>query len=376
MHRRLSFGQAVFVAALPYRKSVYRAGGFASVDPTEPANSGEPANARCSSQWQGFLRRHFRSDDLKRAADEAAPYAGAANSIWMSSELERRTGFSRVAFVSVWDPEYPAALRCCYDAPPILFYTSEAGGFDFIGSFSHEPGPAPDSASGSSAPIAIVGTRQAHPLTAEAVRSFVAALAVSRPPIVSGLALGVDRLAHEAAIQNELPGLAVLGAGVLHAGPVANLDLLRRARAAGVPFGLVSEFPPHTPARAAHFPRRNRVIAGLVERVAVLQAPQKSGAMITARFALEEGRDVLVFDHAVLRAAAGCNDGARDLLESGATPIVLPELEARLLREPPFGSAGRARRLELWKRAALGQGLRWLGGRFYLESAGSERSAC
>ncbi|MEQ9364757.1 MAG: DNA-processing protein DprA [Leptospirales bacterium] len=389
MRRGLTFQEAVFVAALPYRKSVYQSGGFAQspgpggviVLTAEAAGASDLFSEPASVAWEEFLRRHFTKRDLIRAAGEAASYAGdelaGPNASWYSRELEDRTGGGRVGFVSVWDADYPVRLRNCYDAPPVLFYCgAEAPRESRPGSRRlryAEPRPERAVLREAVGMVGIVGTRQAHPFAGEAVRAYVRDLARdctdrAGPVIVSGLALGIDRIAHEAALECGLPGIAVLGAGLLHAGPRANLDLPRRAREANASFVLLSEFPPHTPARAAHFPRRNRVIGGLVEAVAVLQAPLKSGAMITARFALDEGRDVLAFDHDVLRAASGSNDGARALLEAGATPIVLPELEARLVKEPPFGAAGRRARLALWKRASLGQGLRWLGGRYYLEA--------
>lgn len=364
-NRRLTFTEAVFVAALPYRKSVYAAGGFAQTGgPAEPAH------------WNNFLRTYFPARDLARAQNEtnrntAAGYDAAT-----------------LRYVSIWDAEYPQALRFIYDPPPVLFY-------------SGTPPPGLFATDGERIPaVGIVGTRNPHPLAVAAVHEFVAELARNMhatpskinvtqskittdearagraasavdhtrrgPMIVSGFARGIDREAHLAALDAGLPGVAVLGAGLLHAGPRSNFDVLRRARENHVPLLLLSEFPPHTVARAAFFPRRNRIIAGLVEQVAVLQAPAKSGAIITARFALDEGRDVLAFDHAMLVESPGCNDGARVLIEAGARLIELPALEARIRKEPAFGARGRSERLELWTRAALGDGMRWLGGRYYL----------
>ena len=125
------------------------------------------------------------------------------------------------------------------------------------------------------------------------------------------------------------------------------------------------------PARAAHFPRRNRILAGLVERLIVMQAPARSGALISARFALECGRDVIVFDHELFRSFAGSNAGAQALLEEGALPLIVPGLEADLIQEPAYHPETRERRLALWKAATLGRGLRWLGGRSYLRLSGS-----
>ncbi len=114
----------------------------------------------------------------------------------------------------------------------------------------------------------------------------------------------------------------------------------------------MSEFLPSVRARAPFFPRRNRIIAGLAERVVVLQAPAGSGALISARFAMEEGRSVQAFDHPGFDRWPGANDGARELLAEGAEPVRLADefelLAAAAGAEDPLGprSAGQ---LEFWR---------------------------
>ena len=107
--------------------------------------------------------------------------------------------------------------------------------------------------------------------------------------VVSGLARGVDALAHQAALKNGGRTLAVLGCGVDQIYPPEHRNLAKQICQAG---GLVSDYPPGTPPEAANFPPRNRIISGLAQAVIVVEASEKSGALITAAFAMEQGREV------------------------------------------------------------------------------------
>lgn len=348
----LTYGDAVFLAALPYRKGVQAAGGFAAARAPLVGLDG-----RLTLDWQ-FLRRHFRAADLRRAQAQAKRCAQLAPQLC--------TG-ETIAWLNIWDPDYPPALRAIYDPPPILFCANAGGGLpvaaepaDVCRAFAaavHFPEQV----------LCVVGTRQAEPLAVAACHELLAnSRSDGTTVLLSGLALGIDRAVHAAAIDAGWANMAVLGAGLRHAGPRANLDLPQRARKLELPFWLVSEFPPDCQARAAFFPRRNRILAGLASRVALMQAPARSGALITAHFALEEGRDVSVFDHAVLDEAGDCNAGGRELLKAGARRIELPALERRLVSEPPMRTALRGERLALRRASRLKDGLQWLGGRHYL----------
>ena len=290
---RLPLGMAVAIAALPHRRELYLSGGW--------TNSAGPG----ASGWPRFVSEWFSSLELEAAECEGRGFAAhppAKAATW------------RV--VDIWHADYPPLLQHIFDAPAILFSSGTLTLHD-------------ESA------VAIVGTRNPAPIARAAVESYVRRLTTqhTRPLLVSGFARGIDGCVHRAGVREGLAGLAVLGSGLMRPGPAANLEVPRLARKAGVPFAFVSEFSPGRPAYASNFPRRNRIIAGLTKTTAVFQAPHGSGALITARFALEEGRDVEVFDHPLL-AAPGLNEGGRRLLEEGATAIVLPELEERLVAEP------------------------------------------
>lgn len=345
-----SFEAAVFLAALPYRRSVYAAGGFFGPEARgEVPGLFSSAGGTPEAALRKFLRSHYKPNEIARAREEARPYH------------DRGPG-PRRGFVTLADPGYPAGLAEIYDPPPVLFYEGTPC-WPVVGSVGEAH--------------AIVGTRRPLPICRLVADSAVANLAAVGPvTIVSGLALGADRLAHLAAIRRGLPGVAVLGAGLNHAGPRANLDIPGRAADAGVPFCLVSEFPPHVPVRPGNFPRRNRIIAGMCGSVTILQAPQKSGAMISARYAVDEGRDVFAFDHAVFEALPGTNEGARSLLAEGAEPLQVPELEHRIVEEPSYRPDAEPG-LTAWRnhrRDVVAGRLEWLGGRFYLRrEVGPER---
>lgn len=171
--------------------------------------------------------------------------------------------------------------------------------------------------------VAVVGTRDASPYGLRMAGALSADLAGSGVWIVSGFALGVDGAAHDATVAAGGRTLAVLGCGLDHDYPVAHGDLRQALAERG---GLLTEHPPGVEPRRHHFPRRNRIVAALSAVVVVIEAAERSGALITARLALELGRDVLAVPGSVFRSGqAGCHrliqqgaglcTGADDVLE-------------------------------------------------------------
>ncbi len=337
MNRRVELG--ALLCALPYRRAFLH-----ELSALRP-------RALREADIQVLLRSRFTSLELG-AAHLRAKYD-------IDSALTRaRESMASVTCWFVWESAYPASLAAIFDPPAALFVHSVgARASSDVTSIFEQPG------------LAIVGTRNPHPVMATVIRRLLHSSLAARPatPVISGFARGVDRLAHAAAIESGAPGVAVLGAGVLMPGPRSNLDLLQQARGRA-PFLLVSEFGLTTPGHAGHFPRRNRIIAGLSRQVVVAQAPARSGALITADYAIEEGRDLMVFDHPVLDTEPGCNDGVRRLLADGAERLELG-IDAVLSRfDEEFSLPGRpatARQLEFW-RATLGSA-RELGGGYLLE---------
>jgi DNA processing protein len=165
--------------------------------------------------------------------------------------------------------------------------------------------------------VAIVGTRAPTPYGAAQAARFARTLASAGAVIVSGLARGIDHCAHEAALEVGGATIAVLGSGVDQPWPVT--PLVERMLEHGL---LLSEFEPGTPARRFHFPLRNRLIAGLANTVVVVEAAQASGSLITARWAVDQGKQVAALpgrvDHPMAR-------GCHRLLREGAQLVEDPE---------------------------------------------------
>jgi DNA processing protein len=181
--------------------------------------------------------------------------------------------------------------------------------------------------SGWSPALAVVGSRNPTPQGAENAERFARDLASRGLCIVSGLALGVDAAAHEGALRGAAKGqlatVAVVGTGLDRVYPARHRDLAHRIAARGL---LISEYPLGTPPLAANFPRRNRLIAGLCQGTLVVEAALESGSLITARLAVEQGRDVFAIPgsihspqsrgcHALIRQGAKLVESGQDVLD-------------------------------------------------------------
>ena len=208
----------------------------------------------------------------------------------------RKAGTLGIRLIGLDDPEYPAALRAIYDPPLVLYVKGELQG---------PPGPL----------VAIVGARASSTRGRELTRAIARELGAAGATIVSGLARGIDSAAHRGALDARARTLAVQGRGLDGVYPEANAPLALEIEKSGA---LLSEFPLGSEPFPQHFPRRNRIIAGLSRAVLVVEAEEKSGSLITARVALEEGREVLaVPGHPGDRLACGTNR----LLKDGAALV-------------------------------------------------------
>lgn len=159
--------------------------------------------------------------------------------------------------------------------------------------------------------IAIVGTRKNTEYGAQITHELVKDLAILDIAIVSGLAKGIDAIAHEQALKNNVPTIAVLGCGLNNIYPLHNARLFEQIAQKGL---ILSEFESETPPLQHHFPQRNRIIAGLSIATIVVEAPVKSGALITAKNALDCGRDIFCFPGDVDRQNS---EGILNLLQYG-----------------------------------------------------------
>ncbi len=196
-----------------------------------------------------------------------------------------------------WDsPSYPVGLKNIYDPPPILYVDGELQ---------------PEDATA----IAIVGTRRPSRYGLEQAERFAAALARAGFTIVSGLARGIDSAAHHGALKAGGRTIAVQGCGLGRVFPPENADLYRAITVQGA---VISEFPMLAEPLSENFPRRNRIISGLSLGVLIIEGPLRSGAMITARTAAEQGREVFALPGRVDNLAAG---GTNQLIRDGACLI-------------------------------------------------------
>lgn len=241
---------------------------------------------------------------------------------------------------------YPSLLAQTASPPPLLFVRGEV-------ELLQQP------------QLAMVGSRKPTPAGVEIAQDLARTLAAAGLIITSGLALGIDGAAHRGALTAEGRTIAVVGTGLDSCYPGRHRELCEKIVARGA---VVSEFPFGTPPRADHFPRRNRVIAGLALGVLVVEAGLGSGSLITVRHALEAGRDIFVVPgsilnplsrggHALLRDGAKLVERAEDVLEeldfgltviasaaplisSSLSPAALTPIELELLRCIDFEATG------------------------------------
>lgn len=206
-----------------------------------------------------------------------------------------------IKWVSVFDGDYPNLLKQIYDPPTILYYQGEFP--------SQEVGS-----------VGVVGTRKMTGYGKVATEQFTQGLINAGLTIVSGLARGIDSQAHLTAVEGKGKTIAVLGGGLNRIFPPENRGLANKI-ASG--FGaVVSEFPPNYPALAGNFPARNRIISGLSLAILVVEAAQGSGSLITARLALEQGREVFAIPGPVTSALS---KGPIDLIKQGAVAVFSPD---------------------------------------------------
>lgn len=178
----------------------------------------------------------------------------------------------QITIVTMTDEAYPRLLREIHVPPPVLYVRGRVRALN-------------------ATMLAVVGTRQPTPYGLTATQLLVEPVARSGIGIVSGLALGIDGRAHQIALQERVPTVAVLGCGVDRIYPWQHQTLADQIIAAGG--AVISEFPLGAEPDRHHFPQRNRIISGLSRAVLVVEAGEKSGALITAKFAVDQNREVL-----------------------------------------------------------------------------------
>ncbi|MDT0496012.1 DNA-processing protein DprA [Algiphilus sp. W345] len=242
----------------------------------------------------------------------------------IEASLEWLHGASNRRLLTIDDPDYPARLVEIARAPLALFCQGEA-------STLARP------------QLAIVGSRTATAQGLENARAFAAELVRHGLVITSGLALGIDGAAHQGALDGGGSTIAICGTGLDRVYPARHRGLAHRIVEDGC---LVSEFAPGTPALPEHFPRRNRILSGLSLGVLVVEAATRSGSLITARLAAEQGREVFAIPgsihnpmargcHSLIRQGAKLVETAQDLLDELASQLG----ERRVVRNTAPSSA-------------------------------------
>ena len=232
------------------------------------------------------------------------------------------------------DPDYPPALLNTED-PPLMLYVLGRVRLPWPGA------------------IAIVGSRNPTPQGEANARQFGSSLAQAGLTVVSGLALGIDGAAHEGALEGAAPQqlatIAVVGTGLDSVYPRQHEDLASRIAQQGL---VISEYPLGTAPLPANFPRRNRIIAGLSEGTLVVEAAMRSGSLITARMAIEQGKDVFAIPgsihspqsrgcHELLRQGAKLVESAQDVLEELRPGVATVAQAAHTPASVPMGAPGR-----------------------------------
>jgi DNA processing protein len=223
-------------------------------------------------------------------------------------ELACSSGVSVYRYI---DPQYPKGLRNIYDFPPLLYVRGEIRADDIN--------------------VAVVGSRAASAYGKHVTGRLCRGLALNGVTVVSGLARGIDAEAHRAALAAGGRTIAVLGCGIDVIYPAVNRDLYASIPGSGA---IVTEFPFGAPPEARHFPARNRIISGLSLGVVIVEATEKSGSLITARTALDQGREVFavpgIIDapgskgtHMLLRQGAKLVEDVNDIIEE-----ILPQIDA------------------------------------------------
>ena len=227
------------------------------------------------------------------AAASAIAAGGVSAGVRALEETERLGGCALIAD----DPGYPALLREIPDAPPVLF---ALGDLALLGRTA----------------VAIVGSRDHTDYGGEVAHALAWGVASGGLVVVSGMARGLDAVAHNAALEAGGATIGVLGNGLGVIYPAANRALYQRVAERGL---LLSEFPPGEKPSAGSFPRRNRLISGLARVTVVVEAAEGSGTLITAGTALDQGRDVMVVPGNI---TSPTSVGANRLIRDGAEPLL------------------------------------------------------
>ena len=260
---------------------------------------------RFGDQEDAYYARSY--EDVEGLTPEALE-ALADKNLTGSEEILSECADKNIHILTIGDEKYPGRLKNIPDPPVVLYYKGILPDLD------------------GTAVVGVVGTRKASPYGMTMGKRLGNQIAACGGIVVSGAAYGIDGVAMAGAMSAGKPVVGVLGCGADIVYPASNRGLLEDVQRRGC---LLTEFPPGTPPNAWHFPKRNRIISGLCCGVLVVEAPEKSGALITARQAAEQGRDVFVLpgnadsktclgSNALLRDGGVCVSSGWDILSEYA----------------------------------------------------------
>ncbi|MCL2177788.1 MAG: DNA-processing protein DprA [Firmicutes bacterium] len=209
---------------------------------------------------------------------------------------------AQISILTIECAQYPARLRNIDGAPKLLYYKGDITLLD-------------------TKCVAVVGTRLCTSYGKELTKKFTKELVEFGITIVSGLALGIDTIAHDEALRAGGKTIAVLGSGLANIYPYQNKNLAKRIADSGL---LMSEYPPDTAPAKHTFPARNRIVSGLSEGVLITEAPKRSGALITTHMAIEQGREVFALPGSIFLKSY---EGVNNLIKQFPQAIVLQTVD-------------------------------------------------
>src|SRR5713101_3087629 len=248
-----------------------------------------------AAAWQADSKELAQAGLTQKAIENVIKLRSTSTPQQELEKLERL----RIRVITWKDKSYPSLLREIDDAPPVLYTYGKLTEADQFA-------------------LAVVGTRNSTTYGRQVTERIVTELAKGQVTVVSGLALGIDTIAHTAALDAGGRTIAVLASGLDIIYPPTNRGLARRIVESGQG-ALITEYPLGVQPDGGNFPARNRIISGLSLGVLVAEAPAKSGALITAGFALKQGRDVFGIPGSIL---SNKSSGVNKLIQDGAKPVM------------------------------------------------------
>lgn len=254
---------------------------------------GEPQDYVGNSSHDLYQDKSFKASSLAHLASFQLP----ENYPQISKLVQQY----EIKFLAYTDPAYPIALKEIYSPPALLYYR----------------GDLPDALNAKC--LAVVGTRKPSAYGQQMCGKTIAPTCKAGVTIISGLAMGIDTIAHQTALEEGSKTIAVLASGVESIYPPQNRELAKKIIKNGA---LMSEYEPGTRAEKWNFPARNRIVSALSSSVYVVEGPITSGALLTAKFALEQNRDLLALPGQINHPNA---QGPNHLIKNGARVVTCPE---------------------------------------------------